>query len=171
MKHLTLILGGCCSGKSKYALEYANQFGEKKTLLATAQALEEDMVVRIETQKKRRPADWTTLEESIKVPDVVGYLNRKADVVVVDSLDLWFSNLLMVESNYDLQKETNLFIDAIQRVDYAVVAVSGEVGSGIIPADLVSRTFRDNIGLLHQRLAAFSNEVFLMIAGIPTKIA
>jgi adenosylcobinamide kinase/adenosylcobinamide-phosphate guanylyltransferase len=171
VKQLTLILGGSCSGKSRYALEYAKDLGEKKYLLATAQALDEGMATRIEAHKKRRPSDWTTVEESIKVPDVVGFLNRRADVVVIDCITLWLSNLLMVRNNHDLEKEGNALLEVIQRVDYSIVAVSSEVGSGIVPADPISRAFRDSLGMLHQRLAAFSSEVFYMVAGIPMRIS
>ncbi len=170
MRHLTLILGGTRSGKSRFALSHGKTLGEKKYLLATAQALDEEMVARIEAHKKERSADWTTLEESIKVPDVVGFFQKKADVVVIDCLTLWLSNLLMVETYYNLEKEADMLISAIKRVDYAVVVVSSEVGCGIVPADPASRLFRDNLGLLHQRLAALANEVFFMVAGIPMRV-
>ncbi len=170
MKRLTLILGGSCSGKSRYALEHGKTLGQKKYLLATAQALDEEMAARIEAHKKERSADWITLEESTKIPDVVGFLNRRADVVVIDCLTLWWSQLLMVRSDHNLEKEADLLIAAIQRVDFSVVAVSSEVGCGTTPADPISRSFRNSLGLLHQRLAALSNEVFLMVAGMPMRL-
>jgi len=167
MNHLTLILGGSCSGKSRYALEYGQQFGPRRYLVATAQALQEDMVTRIEAQKRERSAEWIVIEEAIKVPDIVGFLQRKADVVVIDCLFLWLSNLMMVQDPNTIEKEIAKLMTAIKRIDCAVITVSNEIGCGIIPPDPISRGFRDLLGRMHQNLASLSNEVVFMIAGIP----
>ena len=170
MKHLTFILGGRDSGKSKFAIKHGQTLGEKKYLLATAQALDENMVQQIELCKSGRPSDWNTIEESIKVPDVVGFLHKRADVVVIDCVSLWLSNLLIVRSDYDIKREAELLIETIKRVDFSVVVVSNEVGCGIVPPDPVSRLFSDTLGPMHQKLSALSNEVYFMVAGRPLRV-
>ena len=176
MKHLTLILGGACSGKGKYALERGDihcssaKSASKKYYLATAQALDDGMASRIEARKKERSADWITLEESIKVPDAFGFLNKRADVVVIDCLSLWLSHLLMIKNDYDILAESETLIAAIKRVDFTVIVVSAEVGCGIVPADPVSRLFTETLGRVHQSLSALADEVYFMVAGVPMQV-
>jgi len=176
MKHLIFILGGSCSGKGRYALEKGDSLYPsggsvpRKYYLATAQALDEGMTARIEARKKERSADWITLEESIKVPDAFGFLNKRADVVIIDCLSLWLSHLLMIKSDYDILTETEVLIAAIKRVDFTVIAVSSELGCGFVPADPVSRLFTDTLGQMHQTLAALADEVYFMKAGIPLQL-
>ncbi len=176
MKHLTLILGGVCSGKGKYALERGDRYcssdlpAPRKYYLATAQALDDGMASRIEARKKERASDWITLEESIKVPDAFSFLNKRADVVVIDCLSLWLSHLLMIRSDYDIQAESEILIAAIKRVDFSVIVVSSEVGCGIVPADPVSRLFTETLGRMHQSLGAIADEVYFMAAGIPIQV-
>ena len=170
MKHLTLILGGSNSGKSRYALEHGKNLGAKKYLLATAQALDETMATRIEVSKKERSPEWTTIEEAIKIPDVIGFLHNRTDILVIDSLSLWLSNLLILRHDYDIEKEADLFLAMIKRVDYSVVVVSSEMGCGVIPPDPTSRLFCDTLGHLHQRLATLSNDLYFMVAGRPLRV-
>jgi len=175
MKHLTLILGGRNSGKSRYALEYGSKSeiaptGGKKYLLATAQAMDEKMAERIGTSKKERSSEWITVEEAIKVPDVIGFLHNRTDVLVIDSLSLWLSNLLLLRHDYDIEKEATLFLAMIKRVDYSVIVVSTEIGCGIVPPDPTSGLFCDTIGPLHQKLAALSNDFYFMVAGRPLRV-
>jgi len=176
MKQLTFILGGSCSGKTRFALERGQMLSPsdaskaKKYYLATAQALDDGMAARIDARKKERSADWITLEESIKVPDAFGFLNKRADVVVVDCLNLWLSHLLMIRNDYDILAESANMIAVIKRVDFSVVVVSSELGCGIIPADPISRLFTETLGLMHQTLAGLANEVYFMVAGIPMQV-
>jgi adenosylcobinamide kinase/adenosylcobinamide-phosphate guanylyltransferase len=176
MKHLTLILGGASSGKGKYALARGNRYcssdkqNTKKYYLATAQALDDNMLSRIEARKKERASDWITLEESIKVPDAFSFLNKRADVVVIDCVSLWLSHLLMIRGDYDIQAESETLIAAIQKVDFSVVVVSSEVGCSIVPADPVSRLFTETLGRMHQSLALLADEVYFMTAGIPIQV-
>jgi len=183
MKHLTLILGGSHSGKSRYALECGKNLargsnpsvspdtdGTRKYFLATAQALDEKMVTQIEACKKERSSDWITIEESIKVPDVIGFLHNRTDVLVIDCLTLWLSNLLLTRHDYDIEKEAGLFLSMIKRVDYSVIVVSSETGCGIVPPDPISRLFCDTLGPIHQKLSALANDLYFMVAGRPLRV-
>ncbi len=66
---MILITGGCRSGKSRFALDYANQHFSKKFYLATCEALDEEMAQRIEHHKKMRGPEWQTIEEPIEIVD------------------------------------------------------------------------------------------------------
>lgn len=173
MKHLTFILGGARSGKSRFALELGNRKQGKKTFLATAQAFDEEMVSRIEKHKADRGEDWQSIETPIKLRETLQSIEcgKKADVVVIDCLTLWLNNLLMQTTDSEkIIAEIDDLIVVIQNLELNIIAVSNEVGQGIVPDNALSRQFRDLAGLLHQKWAAVSDEVYWMTAGIPMKI-
>ena len=172
MNRLTLILGGARSGKSRFAIEYGSKLGNSKVYIATAQALDAEMAQRIEEHRGKRPSDWKTLEEPEKLSEALKSLEGKADVAVIDCLTLWLSNLLMKmkEDEKKIRDEIDRLVKVATSVDLSVVAVSSEVGLGIIPADPLSRLFRDLTGVLHQQLAQVSYEVYWIMAGIAVKI-
>src|SRR5437016_1586836 len=95
MNHLTLILGGARSGKSRFAMEEGSKLGQSKVYIATARALDPEMVVRIEQHRKERPVDWKTIEEPERLSDALRSVEGNADVVIIDCLTLWLSNILM----------------------------------------------------------------------------
>jgi adenosylcobinamide kinase/adenosylcobinamide-phosphate guanylyltransferase len=49
----------------------------------------------------------------------------------------------------------------------AILLVANEVGLGIVPADPLSRRFRDEVGLLNQEVAARATHVTWVAAGLP----
>jgi adenosylcobinamide kinase/adenosylcobinamide-phosphate guanylyltransferase len=172
MNHPILVLGGARSGKSRFALEHGNRSSGSKYYIATAQALDTEMIRRIEDHRRKRPSDWKTVEEPLKLPDVLQSIEGKADVAVIDCLTLWLSNLC-IKTDGDEKKiraEIDRLMNVATRVSLSVVAVSNEVGLGIVPADPRSRLFRDLAGILHQRFAEVCHEVYWMTAGIAVKI-
>ncbi|MBI3811017.1 MAG: bifunctional adenosylcobinamide kinase/adenosylcobinamide-phosphate guanylyltransferase [Nitrospirae bacterium] len=172
MNRLTLILGGARSGKSRFAMEHGKTSGVSKYYIATAQALDAEMIRRIKEHRRQRPSDWTTIEEPLNLSEALQSVQGKADIAVIDCLTLWLSNLL-IKTNGDEKKmeaEIDRFIRVATRLDLSVVAVSNEVGLGIVPADPMSRLFRDMAGILHQRFAEACHEVYWMTAGIAVKI-
>ncbi|MEK7702616.1 MAG: bifunctional adenosylcobinamide kinase/adenosylcobinamide-phosphate guanylyltransferase [Nitrospirota bacterium] len=170
MKDLILILGGNGAGKSGYALSRGENLGPRKYYLATAQALDEEMAERINRHKKERSESWTTLEEAIKVPDAFGFLNKRADVVVIDCISRWLSHLLMIRNDYDIMAEAQMLLSTIARVDFSVIVVSDEIGCGVTPSDPVSRRYVDTMSQTHRALASMANEVYFMVAGIPLMV-
>jgi Adenosyl cobinamide kinase/adenosyl cobinamide phosphate guanylyltransferase len=92
-----LILGGVRSGKSREALRVAALLppGSRGCFLATAQALDADMQARIARHQEERPQGWTTIEEPYDVAGACERLAGRCDVVVLDCLTLWVSNLLL----------------------------------------------------------------------------
>jgi adenosylcobinamide kinase/adenosylcobinamide-phosphate guanylyltransferase len=169
---LTLIIGGCRSGKSRYALELADASGlEEKKFVATCQAHDLEMEKRIARHKQERGAEWTTVEEPLEVPRVLGEESHPSSLIVLDCLTLWVSNLLQQEREEDWIKEQGVKLEqALDAASGRVLVVSNEVGQGIVPDNPMARTFRDEVGWLNQLVAAKANKVVWMVAGLPVTV-
>lgn len=170
---IILVIGGARSGKSSFALKNADSKTGKKAYIATAQALDREMEERIKRHKNERPDDWATLEEPLNIASALGEAVNKYDVVLIDCLTLWMSNLMHAGRDVDaeIDRFVNFLKDPELRPDkYELFLVSNEVGMGIVPENRLSRQFRDFAGVLNQKVAQASDEVYLMAAGIATKI-
>jgi adenosylcobinamide kinase/adenosylcobinamide-phosphate guanylyltransferase len=175
---LTLILGGARSGKSSHAQSLAAESGRSVMFLATAQALDEEMSVRIQKHRAERPSDWETLE--IPCDLAAHILQIKSEIVILDCITLLISNLLMQfvkEDGVDevpfmeaVRKEINDLIAALRQRNQEWLIVSNEVGLGLVPPYQMGRVYRDAIGWANQQLARQADHVIFMVAGIPTII-
>jgi adenosylcobinamide kinase/adenosylcobinamide-phosphate guanylyltransferase len=165
---MTFITGGCRSGKSRYALDYADRHYSKKIYLATCEALDEEMAQRIEHHKKLRGPEWRTIEEPIEIVDQIRLHGDGVEVILLDCLTLWLSNLL-TKGDDDLRiiKETEKLIDTMRQSRSSFLIVSNEVGMGIVPANPLSRRFRDLSGTANQKIAEAADTAILMVSGIP----
>lgn len=167
-KRVILITGGCRSGKSRFALDYANRHYLKKVYLATCEPLDEEMVRRIELHRKARGQEWQTIEEPIAVVDRVRQLGEKDQVILVDCITLWLSNLLMRwEDEAKIMKEVEQFLETVHKHPSSFIFVSNEVGMGIVPVEPIARRFRDLAGTVNQRIGEVADTVVLMVSGIP----
>lgn len=176
--HITLLLGGARSGKSSYAQSLAEATGRSVTFIATAQALDEEMVARIQKHQAERPSEWQTLEIPTGLAACVGQITSA--VVIVDCITLLVSNLLMPfvkDESIDepsftqaVQAEIEQLIRAIRERNQNWIIVSNEVGLGLIPSYPMGRIYRDVLGWANQRLAREADNVIFMVAGIPTTI-
>lgn len=171
---LILVGGGARSGKSRFALGRARLLGPRRVFLATGEALDEEMKTRIARHRAERGEDsgFTTYEEPIEVPTRLRALldeTAPPDVVLLDCLTLWLSNLLCHGISAD---------DALARVDElvrvlataaargtATVVVTNEVGLGLVPESSLGRAFRDVAGFAHQRLADVADEIHVALLG------
>jgi adenosylcobinamide kinase/adenosylcobinamide-phosphate guanylyltransferase len=167
-KKMIFITGGCRSGKSRYALDYTNQHFSKKLYLATCEALDEEMAQRIEHHKKMRGPEWQTIEEPIEIVEKIRQYGDKVEVILLDCITLWLSNLL-IKWNDDLRvmEEVNQLIDTIKQSQTFFIMVSNEVGMGIVPAEPLSRRFRDLSGMANQKIAEMADTVIFTVSGIP----
>jgi len=178
MGQLIYVTGGARSGKSRFAERQAsklsqNELGQSKsgqenvTYLATAQAFDEEMTLRIERHRADRPASWTTLEEPL---DVVTALGRSPHpVVLLDCLSLWISNLLLAGHDDAVMLErVAALLEAAQ--DSALIVVSNEVGSGIVPDNALARRYRDVLGWANQQVAAAADEAYLLVSGLSVRL-
>ncbi|HEX2994094.1 MAG TPA: bifunctional adenosylcobinamide kinase/adenosylcobinamide-phosphate guanylyltransferase [Anaerolineales bacterium] len=178
MGRLTLILGGARSGKSSYVQTLAEESGKPVTFLATAQALDEEMVARIQKHRAERSASWETLEVPFEVASHISQI--KSEIVILDCITLLVTNVMMQFVKDDLVEETS-FMQAVQKeVDELIkkiheqnqewLIVSNEVGLGLVPPYQMGRVYRDVLGWANQRLAREADKVIFMVAGIPMAV-
>jgi adenosylcobinamide kinase/adenosylcobinamide-phosphate guanylyltransferase len=166
-KRIIFITGGCRSGKSRYALEFANRHFSEKCYLATAEPLDEEMARRVENHRKARGPEWRTLEEPIEIVDRIRH-GTGTGVILLDCITLWLSNLLLRgDDDQRIMEELDRFIEALRESPGSFIIVSNEVGMGIVPADPLSRRFRDLSGTANQRIARQANTVIFMASGLP----
>jgi adenosylcobinamide kinase / adenosylcobinamide-phosphate guanylyltransferase len=184
MGKLTLILGGARSGKSSYAERLALQHGGQVLFVATAQPLDGEMAERIAKHQRKRPEGWNTLELDSAVGNFMLTNLPRVDVILVDCLTLLVSNLLTAISTgtgddltVDEEAATELveteitrLLEAVQAIPAEWMVVSNEVGLGLVPPYPLGRIYRDLLGRANQRIAARSDQVVFMIAGIPMQL-
>ncbi|MGH7913984.1 MAG: bifunctional adenosylcobinamide kinase/adenosylcobinamide-phosphate guanylyltransferase [Candidatus Binataceae bacterium] len=169
---VTLITGGARSGKSAYALALAQRMpGARRFFIATAEALDDEMRERIAHHRANRSADFTTIEEPIAIGAALSELASRADIIVVDCLTLWISNLLMANrGDEDILAEARALGRATAEAPFASILVTDEVGAGIVPENAMARRFRDLLGWTNQALALAAERVELMVAGYPLRV-
>jgi adenosylcobinamide kinase/adenosylcobinamide-phosphate guanylyltransferase len=161
-----LVLGGARSGKTGFAERLAMRLGDSPAYLATAEALDSEMRERVATHQRLRGERFTTIEEPIEVPTALIRASNDHDVILVDCLTLWISNMLGAGENVAAATE-ELAATLVQLKRSRIVLVSNEVGLGIVPDNALARTFRDLAGTAHQRLAEICHHVYFVAAGLP----
>jgi adenosylcobinamide kinase / adenosylcobinamide-phosphate guanylyltransferase len=161
-----LVLGGARSGKTTFAERLAMRIGQKPVYLATAEALDREMRDRVETHRRARAGRFATIEEPINLREALIESAKEFDVVLVDCLTLWITNLLGTGAN--VAGEVDELAVALQQIKTArVILVSNEVGLGIVPDNPLARMFRDLAGAAHQRLGEICSDVYFVAAGLP----
>ncbi len=170
-KRILFIGGGTRSGKSAFALSLARRLGQRRLFLATAQPGDDEMRQRIERHRRERGPDFHTIEEPLAVAAAIEQHAAAHDVVLLDCLTLWLSNLLLegTEPQAILQRVEELTAVLSRRSLHAVV-VSNEVGLGIVPETPLGRIFRDVAGMAHQRISAAADEVYFAVLGTILRI-
>ena len=162
MNRVTLVLGGARSGKSRYAESLAAPF-RSRAYLATAESADEEMIRRIGHHRENRGPGWITKEAPL---DLTAALETTTeDVILIDCITLWISNLLLAQR--DIGHEVETLCSVLNRHQSRIVIVSNEVGQGIVPDNALARRFRDEQGLANQRLAEVAHDVVLVVAGLP----
>ncbi len=164
MAKLTLILGGASSGKSLFAENLARATKKQPVYLATAQALDGEMEKKISRHRMRRGPEWALLEAPVSLAPLFCRFSSR-QVVLLDCLTLWLSNLM--HAARDIDDATDTLLCAIRDGDAETVAVSNETGLGLVPETQLGRRFRDAQGLLNQKFAAAADEVTFVAAGLP----
>ncbi len=171
----TLILGGARGGKSAYALQLANN-SNRVLFIATAESGDLDMQQRIDMHRSERPMHWQTLEEPACFAELARDIIDDVDIVIVDCLTLWVSNILF-RNNEDeactrseLQDRVKALSDIIHNSSARWIIVSNEVGMGLVPPTKLGRVYRDLLGRVNQDIARISDQVVLMVAGLPFEL-
>lgn len=165
---LTLITGGARSGKSRMALEKAQGFS-RKAFLATAQVTDTDMAERIEKHKKERGSDFLTIEEPLYLAEGIRRATDRANVILIDCLTFWLNNLIhhFGDAPERISKEIKDFLGLLDEKPVPLVIVTNEIGMGVVSGEVLTRHFVDEQGRLNQEVAQRSDEVILMVSGIP----
>lgn len=174
----SFIFGGARSGKSAYAEELAAHSGKPVVYVATAQAGDAEMYARIAHHRTRRDKGWTTVEEPFALGTALREWSRPGNVVLVDCLTVWLSNLLFCDNREYPEigvivpperflHERDALLSAIEGSPGDVILVSNEVGMGIVPQGAVSRWFVDEAGRLNQGAAKHCDRAVWVAAGMP----
>lgn len=163
----TLILGGARSGKSALAERLAGESGRDVVYVATAQPGDAEMAARIVHHRERRPRQWQCVEEPVHLADVLREHAREDRCILVDCLTLWLSNLLGDADAKCFEREHDRLLDVLSGLQGDILMVSNEVGLGIVPLGALTRRFVDEAGRLHQAIAAISERVVFVAAGLP----
>lgn len=170
MAKLILIGGGVRCGKSDFALSLARQLGHKRLFLATAQAGDDEMVERIRRHRQTRGDDFFTIEEPLALADALER-HPDYDVLVLDCLTLWISNLLLQgQSQQEILEHVDELLIVLGKRRGDALIITNEVGMGIVPENALGRQFRDIAGLAHQRIARMADEVYMAMLGIILRI-
>ena len=170
-----LITGGARSGKSQFAQKLAVEAGGRVLFVATAEAKDEDMRLRIEAHRKSRPGSWKTMEAPLEIGGIIGRHIGEAEIVVIDCITMLVANILLrgrVEASAEelALKEIKALINKMDELEATFILVSNEVGLGLVPDNELGRRYRDCLGRANRILALHADEVYLMVAGIPVKL-
>jgi adenosylcobinamide kinase/adenosylcobinamide-phosphate guanylyltransferase len=170
---LILVTGGARSGKSAYAQRRSLELGgDAVTVIVTARPGDEEMARRIARHRAARPECWQTVE----APTNAGAALRAAltDVILLDCLTVLLSNALLEREAGGqeaalaaMATETGALLEAAAAREGTLIAVTNEVGLGIVPDERLGRWFRDGLGMANQQLASAADEVVLLVCGVP----
>ncbi|HOI14937.1 MAG TPA: bifunctional adenosylcobinamide kinase/adenosylcobinamide-phosphate guanylyltransferase [Geobacteraceae bacterium] len=171
MAKVVFITGGARSGKSRLAESLAEGFGTPLCYIATGEARDEEMAVRIAAHRARRGNGWQTVEEPIRLMEALKAAEGRFQAVLVDCVTLWLTNLLLSHEDADRAlAEARALAALLPELTIPIVLVSNEVGMGIVPDNSLARSFRDLAGTANQTLAAAADEVYVTFSGIPLKL-
>jgi len=171
MSKIIFVLGGAKSGKSNFALKLAETKCKNRIYVATAQALDAEMIQRIKKHRLKRKKGWKTIEEPKDLQKVINRRSRLNSIVLIDCLTLWISNLMMDDiKQSEIVKKTRSLLRNVKQKGLSVIFVSNEVGSGVVPDNAIARNFRDTQGIVNQLVAKSADEVHNLIAGIARRV-
>ena len=168
MKYLTFITGGQRSGKSSFAQKLAEDLSENPIYLATARKWDKDFERRIERHQNDRGNHWQTIEEEKEL----GELKLDGKTVVLDCITLWLTNIFH-DNKYDVEASLEYAKKQWQQLtnqNLKLIIVSNELGMGVHPEHEAARKFADLQGWMNQFIAKSSDEVYLMVSGLPLKV-
>jgi adenosylcobinamide kinase/adenosylcobinamide-phosphate guanylyltransferase len=170
MSQVIVVGGGVRSGKSSFALARARALGERRGFIATAQAFDAEMTARIAEHVRTRGPGFATIEEPVELAARLAGL-VDVDVVVVDCLTLWLSNLLLRdESAGQIAARVDELARVVRGLPFHTILVTNEVGMGVVPGSALGRVFRDVAGLAHQALAAVADELYFAALGVIVRL-
>ena len=173
---LIVVTGGVRSGKSRWAQDEAHaRGGEEVTVIATAQAVDDEMRDRIEAHRRHRPAGWRTIEAPERAGEAI--LAAGTDTVVLDCVTVLTGMAIGragAKSEEAALAAMAAEIDGILKARAArtgaLIVVTNEVGWSVHPPTALGRWYQDGLGIANQRLAVAADQVVLMVSGLETRL-
>ena len=175
-----LILGGARSGKSRLAETRALEAGLAVRVIATAEALDDEMSARIARHRADRPAGWPVTEAPRALAAALAREAHADRCVIVDCVTLWLANLMdgaeTLRAPADARalpafvRERDALLELLPQLPGRVIFVANEVGLGLVPETPLGRLFRDEAGRLNQALAQRCARVTFVAAGLPLEL-
>jgi len=171
---LIFVTGAARSGKSFWAEKMAADQGGQVIYIATCIPGDDEMINRVVRHKARRPVLWQTVEEPVDPARIIKKLDQPGQIFLLDCVTLLLSNWMLQTDQGKDEEEILEKITDLARASYEaaahVIIVSNEVGGGIVPADPLARCYRDILGRANQKIAAYADEAYITIAGIPVEL-
>ena len=167
MSKIILVTGGARSGKSALAERLIAPLGAHPIYIATAEARDGEMAARIAIHQARRGPEWTTHNEPLALVNALATTDGSGPRLI-DCLTLWLSNMMLAGVDWDAAGHE--LAAALATQTSPVILVTNEVGGGIVPENKLARDFRDAAGILNQRIAAVSHEVYMAVAGLSLQL-
>jgi adenosylcobinamide kinase/adenosylcobinamide-phosphate guanylyltransferase len=162
---IALVGGGVRSGKSSFAVALAKGLGTRRAFIATALRSDEEMEARIARHRRDRHGEFATVEEPRRLAEAIAGVDG-ADVLVIDCITLWLSNLLVSGESVDaILGEVDRVVEALEARHFHAVLVTNEVGMSIHPETPLGRAFVEVTGFAHQRLSRAADEIYLAVLG------
>ena len=184
MSNIILVTGGARSGKSSFAESLCKNQNNRIAYIATSIAFDDEMKNRVKKHQESRPKEWKTYEIYKDIYSIIDEIGEKHDTVRMDCVTLMV-NKLMFTYGIDVDKATSKeldelenyirdqiekLLDAVKKTNLYFVIVSNEIGMGIVPANKLSRIYRDFVGRANQLIGKYSDEVYFVVSGIPMKV-
>lgn len=184
MSKIILVTGGARSGKSGFAESLCREQNNSTAYIATSVVFDDEMKERVRKHQESRPKEWRTYEIYKDIYSIIDEIGEKHDTVIMDCVTLMVNNL-MFTYGIDVDKATSKeldelenyirdqiekLLDAVKKTNLYFVIVSNEIGMGIVPANKLSRIYRDFVGRANQLIGKYSDEVYFVVSGIPMKV-
>lgn len=180
-RKLILVLGGVRSGKSSYAASLARESKLSVIYVASGSSSDLEMKRRVEEHKKARPKTWSVIEANGEVVEALKEADKDGGLIILDCLTMFVGELIdrylipdddLVDEKIEeeISKHVDELLSVISKLKSSVIAVSNEVGMGVIPPYPSGRLFRDLTGQVNKKLAEQADEVIMLVAGLPMKI-
>ena len=170
MSTVTLVTGGGRSGKSRYAMGMATADAiVRPAFVATAEVTDEEMAERVRLHQAQRDGRFVNVEEPVHLAAALRNLPADVDMAIVDCLTVGLGNLYHHGHVADdgASEPIEALLERLRNPPCDIVLVTNEVGMGIIPADAMSRAYRDRAGILNQQVASVADRVVLVVSGLP----
>ena len=185
MGKIILVTGGARSGKSTYAENLARAVGDDVMYIATSIPFDNEMKERVKKHRARRPPNWGTFEGYLNLKEIFNRKDIHFEAILLDCVTIMVTNLMFEFGGFEIDAlddeainaiekrilvEVSAFLDEANLNSQTVILVTNEVGFGIVPDNRLARIFRDIAGRVNQYVASQSDEVYLVVCGLPLKI-